>query len=184
MYYGLDRLKESLKDHLQDTNESTTKLNNIVRASLINSDANSIKNYNDVFGYIKKSEVGLTKIANLFDTTTNLAELNSKIKEIVDSANYKNENVFACFKLDLEDAKEDIKSKMELMIEENNPKELKSFVQEKLEVAKKLVDEVKAVLLNTSNSISQKSTTKSAVEQDMANFSADFMKDKFKSLLN
>jgi hypothetical protein len=160
------------------------------KVTSIQEETSNIKNTNDVFGFLKKSEKSLNTIAGALASGTDLATVKASIAEILDTTTYKEQNLFEQFRQPGGSAI-NLRSTIETALEKDDKEGLEVIVAEQQTITAGLLADVKKELLGSSNSLDRRiSTDIDTIKRDIESMSpladvnsADQLKSKLKALL-
>lgn len=177
--------------NLEATAQSVASAESAPSMTSIQEETSSIKNTNDVFGYLKKSEKALVQISALVGGTDDLASVRVKVSEILETTTYKEKNIFSAFRQDRGGSTTDLKSDLEGLLSQNDLEGFKATLSKQSEVTAGLLGEVKKELLGSSQSLDRRiSTDIDTIKRDIESMaplgdvnSPDHLKSKLKALL-
>jgi len=156
----------------------------------IQEEASSIKNANDLFGYLKKSEKALGQIAQALNSGEDTASIKVAVEAVLETTTYKEQNIFQNFRQE-NGASVDLKSTIEAALDVGDTERLAEIVAEQQATTSSLLNDVKKELLGSSNSLDRRiSTDIETIKKDIESLSPvadvnspDLLKNKLKALL-
>ncbi len=156
----------------------------------IQEETSSIKNTNDLFGYLKKSEKALGQIAQALNSGDDAATIRTAVEAVLETTTYKEQNIFQNFH-QAGGGSADLKSEMEGYLEGGDMDGLATVVADQQAVTSSLLSDVKKELLGSSNSLDRRiSTDIETIKKDIESMSPvadvnspDLLKNKLKALL-
>lgn len=172
------------------TANSAAKTETAPQVTSIQEEASSIKNTNDLFGYLKKSEKALGQIAKALGSGEDHASVKVAVEAVLNTTTYKEQNIFANFRQP-NGGSVDLKSVIESAMDVEDMGRLSEIVTEQQEITSSLLNDVKKELLGSSNSLDRRiSTDIETIKKDIESMSPvadvnspDQLKNKLKALL-
>jgi len=184
-------LKEiEIQKNINNSTEQNRKNENITVTS-IQEETSSIKNSNDLFGYLKKSEKALNQISDILKESNSPDEFKGAIASVIDVTTYKNKNIFESFRQDASGTSTDLGKSIRSLIDGSDIEGLNSLISGQKEITASLLDDVKKELLGSSNSLDRRiSTDINTIKKDIESMSPlsdvnsqEHLKSKLKALL-
>lgn len=160
------------------------------KVTSIQEETSNIKNTNDLFGYLKKSEKALGQITQALGSGEDTASIKTAVEAILATTTYKDQNIFQNFRQP-NGGSVDLKSVIEAALDVDDPQRLTEIVTEQQEITSSLLGDVKKELLGSSNSLDRRiSTDIDTIKRDIESMSPvadvnspDMLKNKLKALL-
>lgn len=166
------------------------KVKNISVTS-IQEETSNIKNTNDIFGYLKKSEKALNQISEILKNPEKNSDTLNSISSIVESSTYKDKNIFESFRQNSSGSSLNLKEKIDSLIGQNDMENLSKLVDEQTKTTQTQLSEIKKELLANSNSLDRRiSTDIETIKKDIEAMSPvtdinsqEHLRSKLKALL-
>jgi hypothetical protein len=172
------------------TAKSTSQTETAPQVTSIQEETSSIKNTNDLFGYLKKSEKALTQISQALESGEESGSIKVAVEAVLETTTYKEQSIFENFRQP-NGGSVDLKSVIEAALDVGDPERLAEIVSEQKEITGALLSDVKKELLGSSQSLDRRiSTDIDTIKKDIESMSPvadvnspDQLKNKLKALL-
>lgn len=172
------------------TAENVGKTETAPQVTSIQEETSSIKNTNDLFGYLKKSEKALVQISKALESGEGSERVKTAVEAVLATTTYKEQNIFQNFRQE-NGGSVDLKSVIESALEVDDMGRLSEIVAEQQEITGALLSDVKQELLGSSRSLDRHiSMDIETIKKDIESMSPvadvnspDQLKSKLKALL-
>ena len=172
------------------TAKSVVQTETAPKVTSIQEETSSIKNTNDLFGYLKKSEKALTQIAQALESGEDKASIKVAVEAVLETTTYKEQNIFQNFRQE-SGGSVDLKAALEAYLADEDMEGLSSLVATQQDVTSSLLGDVKKELLGSSNALDRRiSMDVDTIKKDIESMSPvadvnspDQLKNKLKALL-
>ncbi len=180
-------VQNGLKNLDETAQRETAQTEKAPSVTSIQETASAIKNTNDLFGYLKKSEKALNTIDTLL--TEKGSEAFGEVAEIMATTTYKEQNIFAAFRSG--ESVIDLGSQMSSLMEAGDVEGMQGLISEQKSALSDSLADVKQQLLGSSASLDRHITTDiETIKRDIESMkpvtdvnSPDLLKDKLRALL-
>jgi hypothetical protein len=182
----LTSYSEETKHNETITSESLSDTKRLIKTSLLNQDTKNIKNINEDFGELKKSEKSLKAVKVLFEE--------NRVEEVIplmQKSLYKEQNLFESIRIARTDtARVNLYLEVKLLLSQNDTVWALELIDKQLEVTTSLLKEVKKELLSQSANMGSRLGSKlgevkqeiNALTKSQEAIDVDQLKNRFKSL--
>lgn len=172
------------------TAQSASGMQEAPKVTSIQEETSNIKNTNDLFGYLKKSEKALGQIAQALGSGEDAVGIKTAVEAIVATTTYKDQNIFQNFR-QAGGSSIDLRSAIEGLLSVDDTEGLQSLLGSQQEITSSLLGDVKKELLGSSSSLDRRiSTDIDTIKRDIESMSPvadvnspDQLKNKLKALL-